>query len=111
MEYQLTTGDFCVDETTYTAYGIRYGDILFDDVTLDREAMNALVALCNREILSCVHLGEVIEDFWRDDGTHKMDESDLTAEGVPPFAAAGRIGFPARSGRGRLCGRTRLSGL
>ena len=35
MEYQLTTGDFCVDETTYTAYGIRYGDILFDDVTLD----------------------------------------------------------------------------
>ena len=52
----MTTGDFCVDETTYTAYGIRYGDILFDDVTLDREAMNALVALC-------VHLGEVIEDF------------------------------------------------
>ena len=47
MEYQLTTGDFYVDETTYTAYGIRYGDILFDDVTLDREAMNALVALCN----------------------------------------------------------------
>lgn len=63
MKYQLTTGDFCVDETTYTAYGIRYGDVLFDDVTLDREAMNALVALCNQETLSCVHLGEVIEDF------------------------------------------------
>lgn len=34
------------------------------DITSDRQAVAALVALCNRMLLSPVHLADVIDDFF-----------------------------------------------
>lgn len=52
----------------HSTYGIdayRQGCKLYEvkDITVDREKLEKLINLCNREQLSLLHLGDVVEDF------------------------------------------------
>lgn len=49
-------GDYCT-------YGIQIGEILVEDISLNRENLENLVSLMNKENLSPIHLMDVIEDF------------------------------------------------
>ena len=52
---------------TYEAYGIKaqlLADIVeISDVTTEREEIDALVDMCNREELDIIHIYDVVEDF------------------------------------------------
>lgn len=61
--YQLTAGSFSLDGTEYLSYGIRFGDIRYDDLSPDRHAVEQLVALCNSEALDKSQLYDVVCDF------------------------------------------------
>ena len=67
--YKLTT-DFVYDEEKkkYVTYGIAavdtFGRVIksFSDVFFDKAKAEQLIALCNKEKLSLIHLKDVVED-------------------------------------------------
>lgn len=61
--YQATKETHFLDGVSYCSYGIRCGEELVEDVTLDQDGINALVALCNRLELSPCHLRDVVLDY------------------------------------------------
>ncbi len=66
-EYQLVTAEKSLNGQNYVCYGIRLicagTEVTVEDLSLDREEVEELVALCNRLELSPVHFRDVIEDF------------------------------------------------
>lgn len=64
--YQTTVDTHILDGRTYTAYGIAFQDIRIDDLSRDRETVDALVELYNRRGLDPLHLREEVEDFLAD---------------------------------------------
>ena len=74
ITYGITEEIYTLGASTRRAFGIAaYADADEDgtatvvaalhDVTSDREKLESLVAICNREGLSLVHLYDVVEDF------------------------------------------------
>lgn len=61
--YQMISGSYCIEGISYTGYGIRCGDLVLEDITCDKAAMQELVQMCNDEGLETVHLTDIIEDF------------------------------------------------
>lgn len=61
--YELVTGTYSLEGASYVSFGIRSGDVLFEDVDTDRQAVENLVHVCNREQLDILHLGNVVDDF------------------------------------------------
>lgn len=55
---QITYGIATLDVSSPEAF-----DACIYDITTDRKSIEQLVALCNREKLSPIHLYDVIEDF------------------------------------------------
>ena len=51
----------------YTAYGIRAESkdnaLVISDISTEKEEINTLVELCNREELDIIHIYDVVEDF------------------------------------------------
>ena len=74
VTYGLTEEVYALGTERRVSYGIvAYADAEEDgtttiiasvhDVTADRQALSALVELCNRLELSLIHLNDVVEDF------------------------------------------------
>ena len=74
ITYGIIEEHYSANGHARTAYGIAvYADAEADgaatviasvhDITSDRERLESLVAACNREGLSLVHLYDVVEDF------------------------------------------------
>lgn len=61
--YQVTTGIYDSEGEKYTSFGIQCGDVVINDISLDKTAVEALVALCNDEKLSLLHLPDIVSDF------------------------------------------------
>ncbi|MBS5725369.1 MAG: hypothetical protein KHW59_06270 [Clostridiales bacterium] len=61
--YQLTEETFFCEGVSYTAYGIQSKQMTIKNITCNKNALEKLVALCNRISLSSIHLPEVVEDF------------------------------------------------
>ena len=64
--YQTTVDTYSLNDRTYTAYGIAFEDIRIDDLSFDKEAIDALVELYNRSGLDPLHLRDAVEDFLAD---------------------------------------------
>ena len=82
MMVQMTTGLFFLEGVPYTSYGIQCGDVVIHDVSLDKESMENLVALCNREDLAPVHVREIVEDFLAASAYGTMDGRDFQSENI-----------------------------
>ena len=82
MMVQMTTGLFFLEGVPYTSYGIQCGDVVIHDVSLDKESMENLVALCNREDLAPVHVRDIVEDFLAASAYGTMDGRDFQAENI-----------------------------
>ena len=74
ITYGIIEETYSLNRSARTSYGIAvYADATQDgtatnvaavhDITSDRERLEGLVAACNREGLSLVHLYDVVEDF------------------------------------------------
>ena len=61
--YQMTTGMFDLEGERYTSFGIQFGDVVINDISLDKSAVEALVMLCNDKKLSVLHLPDIVNDF------------------------------------------------
>ena len=67
INYILLTTEISIDGVTETTYGIgavRNGVVIksVPDVSLERDKVEAVVALCNKEKLELCHLNAVAED-------------------------------------------------
>ena len=82
MMVQMTTGLFFLEGVPYTSYGIQCGDVVIHDVSLDKESMENLVALCNREDLAPVHLRDIVEDFLEASACGTMDGNECQQENI-----------------------------
>ena len=82
MMVQMTTGLFFLEGVPYTSYGIQCGDVVIHDVSLDKESMENLVALCNREDLAPVHVRDIVEDFLAASAYGTMDGRDFQSENI-----------------------------
>ena len=61
--YQMIKGTYCLDGKTYDSFGIQCDEITICDISLNRESIEALVAVCNCETLSPIHLPEIVENY------------------------------------------------
>ena len=72
IHYDLHTGQAHSNEYgTYETYGItasRCGNIVctIEDISLEKNKVEQLIALCNKEQLSPAHLEETVENFLYD---------------------------------------------
>lgn len=82
MMVQMTTGLFFLEGVPYTSYGIQCGDVVIHDVSLDKESMENLVALCNREDLAPVHVRDIVEDFLAASACGTMDGKVFQSENI-----------------------------
>lgn len=82
MMVQMTTGLFFLEGVPYTSYGIQCGDVVIHDVSLEKESMENLVALCNREDLAPVHVRDIVEDFLAASAYGTMDGRDFQSENI-----------------------------
>ncbi len=48
---------------THRCYGVRFGDIILEDVTFSEERIRSLIYDLNKHQLEPIHLNSVIEDF------------------------------------------------
>ncbi len=54
--YQMIKGTYCLDGKTYDSFGIQCDEITICDISLNRESIEALVAVCspyNKPLLGC----------------------------------------------------------
>lgn len=63
MMVQLISGEYSLEGRTYCSFGLKCGDIWFEDISTDRGAVENLVSLCNRLEVSSEHLADIVEDF------------------------------------------------
>ena len=82
MMVQMTTGLFFLEGVPYTSYGIQCGDVVIHDVSLDKESVENLVALCNREDLAPVHVRYIVEDFLEASACGTMDDNEFQQENI-----------------------------
>ena len=61
--YQIVSGTYSLEGSTYTSFGIQCGTTVIEDISLDKAAVAGLVALCNKEELDPCHLPDVVSDF------------------------------------------------
>ncbi len=66
-DYELLTTEKSLDGKRYHCYGVRLyyagTEVSVEDLSLDKQAVEALVEKCNRLQLSPIHFREVLEDF------------------------------------------------
>ena len=63
MMVQLISGEYSLEGRTYCSFGLKCGNIRFEDISTDRSAVENLVCLCNRYEVSSEHLADLIDDF------------------------------------------------
>jgi len=67
VRYELISAEHELEGSRYRSWGIRlcYAGVQVEvqDLSLDREAVEELVARCNRGQLSPVHFQDVLQDF------------------------------------------------
>ena len=66
MKYNVIVRTHSLDGQSYTAYGIHYEDMVVEDISLNRQAVEDLAALFNLHELSPVHFHDAIDDFLAD---------------------------------------------
>jgi len=66
----LSKGEYLLENRAYIGYGIGCcidgNDMIFEDLSTDREKVQNLVDICNRSYLSPLHLCDVVSDFLND---------------------------------------------
>ena len=63
MMVQLISGEYSLEGRTYCSFGLKCGNIRFEDISTDRGAVENLVSLCNRYEVSSQHLADIVADF------------------------------------------------
>lgn len=61
--YQMISGTYSLEGRSYTSFGIQCGNVIMEDISLNKAAMLAFVSLCNRELVEPVHLPDIVTDF------------------------------------------------
>ena len=46
-----------------SVYGVKYGDLQIDDISVDKDTVRKFVNDINKYQLSPIHLGDVVNDF------------------------------------------------
>ncbi len=54
--YQLTSNTHYVEGNYYVSYGISWNNDQINDISLEKNAIEQLVALCNMLKLDCIHI-------------------------------------------------------
>lgn len=61
--YRLNQHFVEIEGVLFSTFGITYCGQDVTDISLDREAVLSLIELCNKEELSAIHFGDVVNDF------------------------------------------------
>ena len=61
--YRVTEEKILIENEEKTVYGICCESVCIPDISTDREQVEHLAELCNREGLEAVHLRDVVSDF------------------------------------------------
>ena len=71
--YEVIAGVYCSEGISYRSFGIRCGNLIFEDLSLDRQLVKQLAALFNREAVEHIHLRSLVEDFLAAPGDIQWD--------------------------------------
>ena len=61
--YRLISGAYSLEGETYLSFGIQYGNIMIEDISMEQAEVEGLIALCNQEKLDVLQLPGVVADF------------------------------------------------
>ena len=54
--YRLISGAYSLEGETYLSFGIQYGNIMIEDISMEQAEVEGLIALCNQEKLDVLQL-------------------------------------------------------
>lgn len=62
MMYEVISGTYFMEGQAYRSYGIRSGDVVIEDISLDRAYVAGLAEKFQRAELSVLHLRDAVMD-------------------------------------------------
>lgn len=61
--FELCESIISTEDKTVKTYGLRYGNVRIEDISVDKERVTELIEVLNREKASPIHIYDIIDDF------------------------------------------------